>query len=92
VSRQLSFRRNEIATVGTLPPAGSPPRKQAGHPAVGHVILVIVFHVLKRKENYVELGVNYFDEKNADALNRSLVRRLERLGQAVILTPVAQPA
>lgn len=60
--------------------------------AVGHAILVIAYHLLKRKEKYIELGVNYFDEKNADALKRSLVRRLERLGQSVTLTPVAQPA
>lgn len=60
--------------------------------AVGHAILVIAYHLLKRKEKYIELGVNYFDEKNAEALKRSLVRRLERLGQSVTLTAVAQPA
>ena len=60
--------------------------------AVGHAILVIAYHLLKRKEKYVELGLNYFDEKNADALKRSLVRRLERLGHSVALAPVAQPA
>jgi transposase len=56
--------------------------------AVGHAILVIAFHVLKRKENYVELGPNYFDEKNAEALKRSLVQRLQRLGHSVTLAPV----
>jgi transposase len=39
--------------------------------AVGHAILVIAFHLLKRKENYRELGANYFDQKNADSLRRS---------------------
>lgn len=60
--------------------------------AVGHAILVIAFHLLKRKTNYVELGANYFDQKNAEALKRSLVRRLERLGHSVSLAPVPQPA
>jgi hypothetical protein len=60
--------------------------------AVGHAILVIAYHLLKRKEKYIELGVNYFDKKNAEALKRSLVRRLERLGHSVTLTAVAQPA
>jgi transposase len=60
--------------------------------AVGHAILVIAFHLLKRKEDYVELGANYFDQKNADSLRRSLVKRLERLGHAVTLSPIAQPA
>jgi transposase len=60
--------------------------------AVGHAILVIAFHLLKRSENYHELGVNYFDQKNADSLRRSLVRRLERLGHSVTLTLATQPA
>jgi len=60
--------------------------------AVGHAILVIAFHLLRRKENYVELGANYFDRKNADSLQRSLVKRLERLGHVVTLSPIAQPA
>jgi transposase len=59
--------------------------------AVGHTILVIAFHLLKRKERYIELGVNYFDQKNADSLRRSLVKRLERLGHSVILSPISQP-
>jgi len=46
---------------------------------------VIAYHLLKRKEKYIELGINYFDQKNAEALKRSLVRRLERLGHSVTL-------
>jgi len=60
--------------------------------AVGHAILVIAYYLLKRKENYHELGANYFDQKNADSLRRSLVKRLERLGHTVTLTAVVQPA
>ena len=60
--------------------------------AVGHAILVIAFHLLERKQNYREMGVNYFDQKNADSLRRSLVKRLERLGNVVTLSPAAQTA
>jgi transposase len=59
---------------------------------VGHAILVIAYCLLKRKENYRELGVDYFDKKQGDTLKRSLVRRLERLGHQVILQPLAQIA
>jgi transposase len=60
--------------------------------AVGHAILVIAYHLLKRQENYRDLGPNYFDQKNPESLRRSLVKRLERIGYAVSLTPVAQAA
>lgn len=60
--------------------------------AMGHAILVIAYCLLKRKEQYVELGADYFDKKNPDALRRSLVRRLERLGNKVILEPAVQVA
>ena len=58
--------------------------------AVGHAILVIAYCLLKRKENYSELGADYFDRKNVDALKRSLVRRLEHLGNKVTLEPAVQ--
>jgi transposase len=60
--------------------------------AVGHAILVIAYHLLKRQENYRDLGPNYFDQKNPESLRRSLVKRLERIGYAVSLTPVAEAA
>jgi transposase len=60
--------------------------------AVAHTILVMAFHMLKRKEDYREAGADYFDRLNVNGLRRSLVRRLERLGHKVILEPLAQPA
>jgi len=60
--------------------------------AVAHAILVMAFHILKRKEDYREPGADYFDRLNSDHLRRSLVRRLERLGHKVTLEPRAQPA
>lgn len=60
--------------------------------AVAHAILVMAFHILKRKEDYREAGSDYFDRLNSDRLRRSLVRRLERLGHKVTLQPLAQTA
>jgi transposase len=60
--------------------------------AVGHAILVIAYYLLKRQESYRDLGPNYFDQKNPESLRRSLVKRLERIGYAVSLTPLAEAA
>lgn len=60
--------------------------------AVGHSILVIVYNLLTRKQEYSDLGVNYFDERDRQAVERRLVSRLERLGYEVSLKPIAQLA
>ncbi len=57
--------------------------------AVAHTLLVIVYHMLTTGEVYRELGANYFDQQNKDALARRLVRRLSTLGYAVVLEPAA---
>ncbi len=56
--------------------------------AVGHAILVIVYHVLKRGEPYQDLGANYFDERDQENVQRRLVKRLEQLGYQVNLEAV----
>jgi transposase len=60
--------------------------------AVARSILVIAYHVLKRREPYRELGANYFDKRNRRTVERRLVQRLERLGYAVQLQPVVAEA
>jgi transposase len=57
--------------------------------ALAHTILVIVYHILTRREPYRELGVMYFDHRERQHVEHRLVRRLERLGYAVILQPTA---
>jgi transposase len=59
--------------------------------AVGHTILVIVYHMLRRGTEYQELGPRWFDERDRQAVERRLVRRLEALGHKVTLEP-ADPA
>src|SRR5919202_1519599 len=59
--------------------------------AVGHTILVIVYHLLQRETTYEELGGRYFDERDRQAVQRRLVNRLKALGYEVTLQP-ATPA
>ena len=60
--------------------------------AVGHAILEIVYHVIKRQVPYQDLGENYFDERDRQAVKRRLVRRLESLGYQVELLATPQAA
>lgn len=57
--------------------------------AVGHSILVIVYHVLSRRTPYQELGGNYFQRQNADAHKNRLIRKLEALGLRVTVEKAA---
>ncbi len=55
--------------------------------AVEHSILVIAYHLIKRKEPYKELGGNYFDQRNIEATAKRLTKRLENLGYQVSIQP-----
>ena len=57
--------------------------------ALAHSLLVIAYHVLKRRVNFADLGPTYFDERNRVSVQRQLVRRLERMGYKVALEPAA---
>jgi transposase len=59
---------------------------------VGHSMLVIIYHVLQQQKGYQELGGNYFDERERQATEKRLVRRLEKLGYQVALQPAPQVA
>jgi transposase len=60
--------------------------------AVGHSLLVIVYHVLADEKDYQELGGNFFDEWDRQAVQKRLVHRLEKLGYEVTLTPTSPAA
>ena len=55
--------------------------------AVEHSILVIAYHLIKRKEPYKELGGSYFDQRNGEATAKRLPKRLESLGYQVSIQP-----
>jgi transposase len=57
--------------------------------AVGHSLLVIVYHLLRDGTVYQDLGPAYFDQRDQAALERRLVKRLEALGHTVTLAPAA---
>lgn len=56
--------------------------------ALGHTILVMIYHMLSRGVPYEDHGGNYFDEQERRQVERRFVRRLERLGYDVTLQPV----
>lgn len=60
--------------------------------AIGHTMLKIVYHMLKHKVSYHDLGNDYFDRLNSESLKRHLVKRLEKLGHKVTLEPLKEVA
>ncbi len=56
--------------------------------ALGHTLLVIMYHVLKRGTTYHELGADFLDRLEPERMTRQLVKRLEALGHKVTLEPV----
>lgn len=55
--------------------------------AVGHTLLVIIYHLIKHRTDYQDLGEDYFLRLEPERLRRYLVKRLERLGYEVNLAP-----
>jgi len=60
--------------------------------AVGHTMLLIAYHLLKRGRPYQELGPDYFDRLDGRALKKRLVKKLAGLGYEVTLRPLAAPS
>jgi transposase len=55
--------------------------------AIAHKILVSIYHMLSQNVSYNDLGDLYLDKLNTHLVTRNLVRRLERLGYTVTLSP-----
>ena len=53
--------------------------------AVAHSIAVILHCIIRTKKPFVDLGHNYFEERDKTAVTRRAVRQLERLGHKVTL-------
>jgi transposase len=53
--------------------------------AVGHSMLVCVYHVLKKATPYRDLGPDYFLRRNQEATKRRCLRQLEQMGYGVTL-------
>jgi transposase len=53
--------------------------------AVGHTLLVIIYHIIKYRVDYQDLGPDYFLRLEPERQKRYLVKRLEQLGYEVQL-------
>ena len=60
--------------------------------AVGHSMLVMVYHVLQNRTRYQELGGDYFDRRNVAKQRKRLIRQLESLGVKVTVEEIQQAA
>ena len=60
--------------------------------AVVHTILVSLYHRLKNKQPYRELGADFLDRRNAENVKRYLLKRLERLGLHVTVRSAEETA
>ena len=70
-------------------------RRRGAHKAVvavAHTLLIIIYHMLRDKQPYKELGGNYFEALDTARPERHHIRRLEQLGYAVTLTPKEERA
>jgi len=57
--------------------------------AVAHSILTIVYHMLKRKKPYIELGPTYYEERKRETIIKQSIKKLESLGYKVTVEVVA---
>jgi hypothetical protein len=55
-----------------------------------HMMIAIIYNVLARREEYVELGADYYDQRNKPRVVSRLVTRLTKLGYYVSLEPAKQ--
>jgi transposase len=53
--------------------------------ALAHTMLVSVYHMIKKKEPYKELGTDYLENLHKARIVKSLKKRLEAFGYAVDL-------
>jgi transposase len=66
--------------------------KKKAQMAVGHSILVIAYRLLTRKQAYPDLGANYFDERDRQAVTKRCLNRLQRPGYKVTLEKLQMAA
>jgi len=57
--------------------------------AVAHSILTIAYHIIKRKQPYIELGPTYYEERKRDTVIKQSIKKLESLGYKVTVESIA---
>ena len=48
--------------------------------AAAHSIVVVLHHVIRTVQGFMDMGQQYFEQRNRPAIARQLMHRLERLG------------
>ena len=62
--------------------------KQRALLAVAHSLIIVVYHLIKNpKLQYRDLGEDFFDKRNVEETKRQLVKRLDKMGFDVTVTP-----
>lgn len=64
--------------------------KKKAYVAVAHSMLIAIYHVLKEKIPYKELGSEYYLKDNVEQKVKNLTRQFEKLGYSVTLTSAAK--
>jgi hypothetical protein len=57
--------------------------------AVGHSILVTIYHMIKNRTKYHDLGADFFQTRNKEALVKQNIKRLQALGYNVTLEEIS---
>jgi transposase len=60
--------------------------------ALGHRILIMAYHIIKEQSTYSELGADYFERLNEEAIIKRLSARIEVLGYQVSITKTVSAA
>ena len=66
--------------------------KKKASVAIGHKILSLAYYILSRGLSYQDLGENYLDNLNKEVIEKRLIKRLQKLGNRVIVEPVPSVA
>ncbi|MFL5659164.1 MAG: IS110 family transposase [Ktedonobacteraceae bacterium] len=61
--------------------------KQKAVMAVAHSLLVIIYHMLRDKQPYRDLGASFFETREKERVVKGALRRLESFGYTVTLQP-----
>jgi transposase len=61
--------------------------KQKAITALAHKVLIIIYHILRTKKPYSDLGADYLDQRDRSRIEGHHIHRLEQLGYTVTLAP-----
>ena len=57
--------------------------------AVAHSILTIAYHIIKKKQPYIELGPSYYEERKREVIIKHSIKKIESLGYKVNIEKIA---